>query len=72
MSESYKLYTLPKPFSRKVSIRRDAADFVAVFQPEDVIIFRHSDARDLRRVCTKLRWDIVSDIIPDLDDPNTL
>ena len=68
-----KVYSPFEPFTRKVSIRRDPPhDFVVVFEPEDIVVFRHSNARDLRRVCSKLRWLIVSDVTPDLDDPRTL
>jgi hypothetical protein len=46
---------------RRVSIRRDDKDFVVAFQPEDHVVFRHTDASALRDVCRKLRWEIVDD-----------
>ena len=46
---------------RQVSIRRDGDEFVAAFQPENFIVFRHHDAGELRRVCLGLRWKILSD-----------
>ena len=44
-----------------MSIRRDDADYIVAFQPDDLIVFRNSDANALRRVCRMLRWEIVSD-----------
>jgi hypothetical protein len=61
----------PKPFTRKVSIRRDREDFVVAYQPEDVVVFRNGDPRALRKVCTQLQWDIVSDVTPEPNDPKT-
>jgi len=46
---------------RRVSIRRDDTDFIVAFQPDDIVVFRNNDAKALRRVCEKLRWEIVSD-----------
>ena len=53
---------------RLVSLRRDDADFVVAFQPEDVIVFRNPDAGALRKICGQLRWKIVSDTAYTLDD----
>jgi hypothetical protein len=52
-----------------VSIRRDENDFVVVFQPEDLVVFRHADASALRRACHFLRWEVVNAKAPRLDDP---
>jgi hypothetical protein len=51
---------LQKP-KRSVAIRRDGADFVVSFLPEDFIVFRSEDVAALRKVCRTLRWEIVSD-----------
>jgi hypothetical protein len=51
------------PIRRQVSISRDGEDFVVAFQPDNVVIFRHSDASKLRTMCQKLRWEIVSDTV---------
>jgi hypothetical protein len=67
-----KRYKPPAPFTRQVAIRRDSNDFVVAYQPEDVIVFRHGNAGALRKVCTQLKWFIIEDVVPDLDDPNTL
>lgn len=53
---------------RLVSLRRDDADFVVAFQPEDVIVFRNPDAGALRKICGRLRWKIVSDTAHAVDD----
>jgi hypothetical protein len=53
---------------RLVSLRRDDADFVVAFQPEDVIVFRNPDACALRKICGQLRWKIISDTAYTLDD----
>ena len=53
---------------RCVALRRDGDDFVAVFVPEDVVVFRNRDADALRRACVFLRWKIVSDTLPTGDD----
>ncbi len=47
---------------RRVSIRRDGPDFVVAFQPEEYVIYRHQDASALRKVCQRLRWEIISDV----------
>jgi hypothetical protein len=54
---------------RQVSIRRGENDFVVVFQPEDLVVFRNADASALRRACHFLRWEVVNDKAPRLDDP---
>ena len=36
---------------RCVALRRDGDDFVVVFVPEDVVVFRNRDADALRRAC---------------------
>jgi hypothetical protein len=54
---------------RRVSIRRDDGDFVVVFQPDDIVVFRHNEANALRKVCRSLRWDIVSDVAADPANP---
>ena len=46
---------------RRVSIRRDDRDFIVVFQPENLTVFRNEDASALRKVCRQLRWEIVVD-----------
>jgi hypothetical protein len=53
---------------RQVSISRDDGDFVVRFQPENIVVFRHDKAIELRRICLKLRWEIVSDTVPDPTD----
>jgi len=54
---------------RQVSIKRDGDDFVAVLQPSNKIIFRHDNASALRKLCHSLRIEIVSDTIPDPNNP---
>jgi hypothetical protein len=44
---------------RRVSIRRDDRDFIVVFQPENLTVFRNEDVSALRKVCRQLRWEIV-------------
>jgi hypothetical protein len=46
---------------RLVTLRRDGDDFVVTFYPEDAIVFRHTEPNALRKVCTGLRWKIISD-----------
>lgn len=46
---------------RVVTLRRDGDDFVVTFYPEDAIVFRHTEPNALRKVCTGLRWKIISD-----------
>ena len=64
--ESFRRTALP--FRRQVSIKRDGADFVVAFEPDDIIVFRHSEANALRRACNSLRWEIVRDTTPDPND----
>ena len=54
---------------KQVSIRRDDKDFVVAFQPEDFVVFRSRRASALRKVCGSLRWEIVSDTVPEANDP---
>ena len=53
---------------RQVSIRRDDRDFVVAFQPDDVVVFRHQLASQLRKLCASLRWEVVSDTIASAND----
>jgi hypothetical protein len=34
---------------------------LVTFYPEDAIVFRHTEPNALRKVCTGLRWKIISD-----------
>ena len=60
------------PVRRKVSIAPDGSDYVVAYQPDNVVVFRHTDAHQLRTLCHKLRWDIVSDTAADPPRPNLL
>ena len=57
------------PIRRQVSISRDGEDFVVAFQPDNIIALRNSEASALRKMCHSLRWEIVSDTIPEPNDP---
>jgi hypothetical protein len=46
---------------RQVSVERDGTDFVVTYQPEGRVIFRHHDLNALRRVCSKLRWEVLEE-----------
>ena len=46
---------------RLVTLRPDGDDFVVALYPEDVVVFRHAEPFALRKVCTGLRWKIISD-----------
>jgi hypothetical protein len=54
---------------RQVSIRCDDNDFVVVFEPEDLIVFRNSSADALRKACYFLRWEVVSEAVPEASVP---
>jgi len=56
------------PPRRQVSIGRDGGDFVVAFQPHNIVVFRHNEAHPLRRICHSLRWEIISDTVPDPDN----
>jgi hypothetical protein len=58
-------------FEREVSIKRDAADFVVAFEPDDVTVFRNESARALRKLCRRLRWLVVKDVPIEAHDPAT-
>ena len=53
---------------RQVSISRDGVDFVVAFQPSNVVVFRHGDAGELRRMCGRLRWEVVTDTLAEPGD----
>jgi hypothetical protein len=46
---------------RLVTLQRDGDDFIVSFYPEDAVVFRHTEPNALRKVCTVLRWKIISD-----------
>ena len=54
---------------RKVAIRRDQEDYIIVLQPEDLVLFRNPSATALRKACNFLRWEVVSDTVPEANDP---
>jgi hypothetical protein len=56
------------PFRRQVSISRDGEDFVVTFLPQNIDAMRHGEAAELRKACHHLRWEIVSDTVPEPDD----
>jgi hypothetical protein len=59
---------LDEKSGRAVSIKRDNEDFVVVFQPEEIVVFRNREPAALRKVCRFLRWTIVSDTSLSADD----
>ena len=59
------------PFRRQVSISRDGEDFLMTLLPLNIGAMRHSEAAELRKMCHFLRWEIVSDTVPDPDDIRT-
>jgi hypothetical protein len=56
------------PYRRQVTISRNGEDFVVAFLPQNIVAMRHSEAKELRRMCYSLRWEIVSDTTPEPDD----
>jgi hypothetical protein len=46
---------------RLVTLRRDGDDFVVLFYPEDIVVFRHNEPEPLRKMCAFLRWKIIAD-----------
>jgi hypothetical protein len=55
-------------YRRQVAIRCDGEDFVIALQPEDEIVFRTKDARALRNLCRRLRWQIAIDTTLSIED----
>jgi hypothetical protein len=47
---------------RIVTLRRDGGDFVVAFYPDDIVVFRNTDAQALVKMCSFLRWKIVGDM----------
>ena len=45
-------------YRRQVAMRCDGEEFVIAIQSEDEIVFRTKDARALRNLCRRLRWQI--------------
>jgi hypothetical protein len=54
-------------YRRQVAMRCDGEDFVIAIQPEDEIVFRTKDARALRNLCCRLRWQIAIDTMLSID-----
>ena len=72
MSEVSDVTNRPLQQSRQqVAIRRDGEDFVIALQPEDLIVFRNESPGALRRACSFLRWEVVSDTVPEANHPAT-
>jgi hypothetical protein len=46
---------------RLVTLRRDGDEYVVAFYPEEIIVFRNEDPHALARMCSFLRWKIISD-----------
>jgi hypothetical protein len=46
---------------RLVTLRRDGNEFVVLFYPEDIVVFRHDEPQPPRKMCSFLRWKIISD-----------
>jgi len=61
--------TTNRPLKRKVAIRPDGAEFVISLVPDDLVVFRHAEARALRKACVFLRWEVVSDTVPQANNP---
>ena len=66
---SARIGVINRPLKRKVAIRRDGEEFVISVQPDDLIIFRHAEAGALRKACLFLRWEVVSDTVPEANNP---
>jgi hypothetical protein len=47
---------------RIVTLRRDGEDFVVAFYPDDIVVFRNTDAQALVKMCSFLRWRIVGNM----------
>jgi hypothetical protein len=48
---------------RIVTLRRDGEDFVVAFYPDDIVVFRNTDAQALVKMCSFLRWKIVGNMM---------
>ena len=46
---------------RLVTLRREGEDFGVSFHPVDIVVFRNADPHARRKICTFLRWKIISD-----------
>ena len=56
------------PFRRQVSISRDGEEFLVTLLPLNIGAMGHSEAAELRKMCHFLRWEIVSDTVPEPND----
>jgi hypothetical protein len=66
---SERIGMINRPLKRKVAIRLGGDDFVISFLPENTVVFRHAEARALRKACIVLRWEVVSDTVPEASNP---
>jgi hypothetical protein len=71
MSEVIRNASRDRP-RRLVSLRREKDDFVVAVQPDNIIALRNADPNALRKACSFLRWEIVSDTSLSLDDLGTV
>ena len=70
-TSSVQNFSFIKEPKRRVSLRRDGADFIVALQPDNLVVFRHHELHALRKLCKRLRWEIVADVEPDPRDPAT-
>jgi hypothetical protein len=68
VSVAFDVVNRPRQPRRRVVIRRDDTDFVVVFQPENLVAFRNVDASALRKACQFLRWEVVSETPPEVQN----
>jgi hypothetical protein len=66
---SERIGAIIRSLKRKVAIRPDGEDFVISLIPEDLVVFRHAEAGALRKACVFLRWEVVSDTVPEANKP---
>jgi hypothetical protein len=57
-------------YRRQVAMRCDGEDFVIALLPQEEVIFRTRDARALRNLCRRLRWQIAIDTTLSIDHGN--
>ena len=54
-----------------MAIRRESEDFVIAFQPEDTVVFRHSEGSALQKACVVEAAAGLMALIAEMESPGT-
>jgi hypothetical protein len=59
---------IDRPLKRRVANSSRRRGLRYLIPTEDIIVFRHPEARTLREACVFLRWEVVSDTVAEANN----